>query len=81
MVQVLKETIKVIILILFMVCSVLVVTDPSPARALQKKVDKIYKENSNLHRSLTRDERDRYMEYLRSLNDLSNDSPYTYELP
>ena len=81
MVQVLKETIKVTLLLLFVVWSVLVITDPSPASALQLKVDKIYEEKSNLHKSLTREERDRYMEYLRTVNGYPNDSLFTEELP
>tara|TARA_B100001778_G_C18581406_1_gene627617 strand:- start:916 stop:1161 length:246 start_codon:yes stop_codon:yes gene_type:complete len=81
MVQVLRETIKVTLLILFIVWSVLVITDPSPARALHLKVDKIYKEKSSLHKGLTREERDRYMEYLRTVNGYPNDSLFTEELP
>lgn len=79
--RVLKETIKVTLLLLFVVWSVLVITDPSPASALQLKVDKIYEEKSNLHKSLTREERDRYMEYLRTVNGYPNDSLFTEELP
>jgi len=81
MVRVLKETIKVTLLVLFMVWSALVITDPSPASALQLKVDKIYEEKSNLHKSLTREERDEYMLYLRSLNAEPPDSIYNIELP
>ena len=69
MVRVLKETIKVTLLVLFMVW------------ALQLKVDKIYEEKSNLHKSLTREERDRYMEYLRTVNGYPNDSLFMEELP
>ncbi len=81
MVRVLKETIKVTLLALFIVWSVLVITDPEPARALHQKVDKIYKEKRSLHKGLTREERNEYMEYLRTVNGYPNDSLYEKELP
>ena len=76
-----REAIKIGILLLSILWVVIVITDPSPARALQKKIDRIYEEKGSIHKELTREERDEYMEYLRILNDISNDSIYLIEIP
>tara|TARA_R100000995_G_C3450024_1_gene107657 strand:- start:122 stop:367 length:246 start_codon:yes stop_codon:yes gene_type:complete len=68
--QLVKELYKTILLI---ICSGLFVAffyefnsldEPTPAKA-----NRIVKEGKNLSQSLTRQERDEYMKYLRALND------------
>ena len=76
MVRVLKETSKLLTIIIVIVFfSILLSEEP-----IEVKANKILEQKLYLH-ALTKEERDEYMLYLRSLNDLSNDSPYTYELP
>ena len=77
MVQVLKETSKLLtILIVIVYFSILLAEEPIEARA-----NKIVEEKLSLHNTLTREERDEYMLYLRSLNAETTDSIYNIELP
>ena len=77
MVQVLKETSKLLtILIVIVYFSILLAEEPIEARA-----NKIVEEKLSLHNTLTREERDEYMLYLRSLNAETTDSIYSIELP
>ena len=77
MVQVLKETSKLLtIMIVIVYFSILLSEEPIEARA-----NKIVEEKLSLHNTLTREERDEYMLYLRSLNAETTDSIYNIELP
>jgi len=77
MVQVLKETSKLLtIMIVIVYFSILLSEEPIEARA-----NKIVEEKLSLHNTLTREERDEYMLYLRSLNAETKDSIYSIELP
>ena len=77
MVRVLKETTKLLtIMIVIVLCSIFFSKEPIEARA-----NKIVEEKLSLHNNLTREERDEYMLYLRSLNAETNDSIYSIELP
>ena len=77
MVQVLKETSKLLtIMIVIVYFSILLSEEPIEARA-----NKIIENKLSLHENLTREERDEYMLYLRSLNAETTDSIYNIELP
>jgi len=77
MVQVLKETSKLLtIMIVIVYFSILLSEEPIEARA-----NKIVEEKLSLHKTLTREERDEYMLYLRSLNAETTNSIYNIELP
>ena len=77
MVRVLKETSKLLtIMIVIVYFSILLSEEPIEARA-----NKIVEEKLSLHNTLTREERDEYMLYLRSLNAETTDSIYSIELP
>ena len=77
MVRVLKETSKLLtIMIVIVYFSILLSEEPIEARA-----NKIVEEKLSLHNTLTREERDEYMLYLRSLNAETTDSIYNIELP
>ena len=77
MVRVLKETSKILtIMIVILLFSILLSEEPVEAKA-----NKIIENKLNLHMNLTREERDEYMLYLRSLNAETNDSIYSIELP
>ena len=77
MVRVLKETSKLLtIMIVIVFFSILLSEEPIEARA-----NKIVEEKLSLHNTLTREERDEYMLYLRSLNAETKDSIYSIELP
>ena len=77
MVRVLKETSKLLtIMIVIVYFSILLSEEPIEARA-----NKIVEEKLSLHNILTREERDEYMLYLRSLNAETTDSIYNIELP
>jgi len=56
--------------------SILLSEEPIEARA-----NKIIENKLSLHDTFTREERDEYMLYLRSLNAETNDSIYSIELP
>ncbi len=77
MVRVLKETSKLLtIMIVIVFFSILLSEEPIEARA-----NKIIENKLSLHNTLTREERDEYMLYLRSLNAETTDSIYSIELP
>ena len=77
MVRVLKETSKLLtIMIVIVFFSILLSEEPIEARA-----NKIVEEKLSLHNILTREERDEYMLYLRSLNAETTNSIYNIELP
>ena len=77
MVRVLKETSKLLTIIIVIVFfSILLSEEPIEARA-----NKIIENKLSLHNTLTKEERDEYMLYLRSLNTETNDSIYNIELP
>ena len=77
MVRVLKEISKLLtIMIVIVYFSILLSEKPIEARA-----NKIVEEKLSLHNTLTREERDEYMLYLRSLNAETTDSIYNIELP
>ena len=77
MVRVLKETSKLLtIMIVIVFFSILLSEEPIDARA-----NKIIENKLSLHDTFTRRERDEYMLYLRSLNAETNDSIYSIELP
>ena len=75
--RVLKETIKLLtIMIVILFFSIFLSQEPIEARA-----NKIIENKLNLHNALTREERDEYMLYLRSLNAETTNSIYNIELP
>ena len=77
MVRVLKETSKLLTIIIVIVFfSILLSEEPIEARA-----NKIIENKLSLHNTLTREERDEYMLYLRSLNAETTNSIYNIELP
>ena len=77
MVRVLKEISKLLtIIIVIVLCSIFFSKEPIEARA-----NKIVEEKLSLHNTLTREERDEYMLYLRSLNAETTNSIYNIELP
>ena len=77
MVRVLKEISKLLtIMIVIVYFSILLSEEPIEARA-----NKIVEEKLSLHNILTREERDEYMLYLRSLNAKTTNSIYNIELP
>ena len=77
MVRVLKEISKLLTMMIVIVYfSILLSEEPIEARA-----NKIVEEKLSLHNTLTREERDEYMLYLRSLNTETTNSIYNIELP
>lgn len=77
MVRVLKETSKLLtIIIVIVLCSIFLYKEPIEVRA-----NKIVEERLSLGCTLTREERDEYMLYLRSLNAETTNSIYNIELP
>lgn len=77
MVTVLREISKVFILIILIVVLAFILSD----EPLEAKANKLIQDKLSLHENLTREERDQYMLYLRSLNAETNDSIYSIELP
>lgn len=77
MVRVLKETSKLLtIMIVIVFFSILLSEKP-----IEAKANKIIENKLSLHNTLTREERDEYMLYLRSLNAETTNSIYNIELP
>ena len=75
--RVLKETSKLItIMIVIVFFSLLLSEEP-----LEAKANKLIQDKLSLHENLTREERDEYMLYLRSLNAETTNSIYNIELP
>jgi len=77
MVTVLREISKVFILIILIVVLAFILSH----KPLEAKANKLIQDKLSLHENLTREERDQYMLYLRSLNAETNDSIYSIELP
>ena len=76
MVRVLKETSKLLtIMIVIVFFSIFLSEEP-----IEVKANKILEQKLYLH-ALTKEERDEYMLYLRSLNTETKDSIYSIELP
>ena len=77
MVRVLKETTKLLtIMIVIVFFSLLLSEEP-----LEAKANRIIQNKLSLHENLTREERDEYMLYLRSLNAETNDFIFSLEVP
>ena len=75
--RVLKETSKLLtIIIVIVLCTIFFSKEP-----IEVKANKILEQKLYLHNTLTREERDEYMLYLRSLNGNPTDSLYIEELP
>ena len=75
--RVLKETSKLItIMIVIVFFSLLLSEEP-----LEAKANRIIQNKLSLHENLTREERDEYMLYLRSLNAETNDFIFSLEVP
>ena len=75
--RVLKETSKLLtIIIVILFCSIFFSKEP-----IEVKANKILEQKLYLHNTLTREERDEYMLYLRSLNAETTNSIYNIELP
>ena len=75
--RVLKETSKLLtIIIVIVLCTIFFSKEP-----IEVKANKILEQKLYLHNTLTREERDEYMLYLRSLNAEPPDSIYNIELP
>ena len=67
----LKEGLKSLLLMAFILVGVILFKGES----IEAKALKIQERKGNLSKELTREERDEYMEYLRSLNDFDYESP------
>ena len=67
----LKEVLKSLLLIVFILAGVILFKGES----IEAKALKIQERKGNLSKELTREERDEYMEYLRSLNDFDYENP------
>ena len=67
----LKEGLKSLLLLVFILVGV-ILFEEDPVEA---KARKIQERRGNLSVELTREERDEYMEYLRSLNDFDYENP------
>jgi len=67
----LKEGLKSLLLLVFILVGV-IMFEEDPVEA---KARKIQERRGNLRTELTREERDEYMEYLRSLNDFDYENP------
>ena len=77
MVRVLKETSKLLTIMIVIVFFSILLSEES----IEARANKIVEEKLSLHNTLTREERDEYMLYLRSLNAETTDSIYNIELP
>ena len=67
----LKEVLKSLSLIVFILAGVILFKGES----IEAKALKIQERKGNLSKELTREERDEYMEYLRTLNNFDYESP------
>jgi len=67
----LKEVLKSLSLIVFVLVGVILFKE----EPIEAKARKIQERKGNLSKELTREERDEYMEYLRSLNDFDYENP------
>ena len=67
----LKEVLKSLSLIVFILAGVILFKGES----IEAKALKVQERKGNLSKELTREERDEYMEYLRTLNNFDYESP------
>ena len=67
----LKEVLKSLLLIVFILAGVILFKGES----IEAKALKIQERKGNLSKELTREERDEYMKYLRTLNDFDYENP------
>lgn len=67
----LKEVLKSLLLIVFVLVGVILFKE----EPVEVKARKIQERKGNLSKELTREERDEYMEYLRTLNNFDYESP------
>ena len=67
----LKEVLKSLSLIVFILVGVILFKE----EPVEVKARKIQERKGNLSKELTREERDEYMEYLRTLNNFDYESP------
>jgi len=67
----LKEILKSLLLLVFILVGVILFEE----EPIEAKARKIQERRGNLRTELTREERDEYMEYLRTLNDFDYENP------
>ena len=67
----LKEGLKSLLLLVFILVGVILFKE----EPVEAKARKIQERKGNLSKELTREERDKYMEYLRLLNDFDYENP------
>jgi len=67
----LKEGLKSLLLMVFILAGVILFK----AESIEAKALKIQERKGNLSKELTREERDEYMKYLRTLNNFDYESP------
>jgi hypothetical protein len=67
----LKEVLKSLLLIVFILAGVILFK----VESIEAKALKIQERKGNLSKELTREERDEYMKYLRTLNNFDYESP------
>ena len=73
-----REISKTLLLFVLIIIGIILYSIEEPVEA---KANRIIQNKLGLHHNLTREERDQYMLYLRSLNAETNDSIYLIELP
>ena len=73
-----REISKTLLLFVLIIIGIILYSMEEPVEA---KANRIIQNKLSLHDNLTREERDQYMLYLRSLNAETNDSIYLIELP
>ncbi len=73
-----REISKALLLFVLIIIGIILYSMEEPVEA---KANRIIQNKLSLHDNLTREERDQYMEYLRSLNAETNDSIYLIEVP
>jgi len=73
-----REISKTLLLFVLIIIGIIVYSIEEPVEA---KANRIIQNKLSLHDNLTREERDEYMLYLRSLNAETNDSIYLIEVP
>ena len=73
-----REISKTLLLIVLIIIGIILYSIEEPVEA---KANRIIQNKLSLHHNLTREERDQYMLYLRSLNAETNASIYLIEVP
>ena len=73
-----REISKTLLLFVLIIIGIILYSMEEPVEA---KANRIIQNKLSLHDNLTREERDQYMLYLRSLNAETNDSIYLIEVP